>query len=147
MKYTLAILSLLAAFFVPAVSSKAAPQSQSNNAHVAGTLTDPSGAPVGEVQITAQPESSSTGQPVSRASSNDGAYSLSLPAGRYRLRFSRSSFTAREIVLTLAPGESRVLNLHLDLEPLSSSVIVTAQTVPTPTQQTTAPTDVISRKP
>src|ERR1700739_95873 len=107
MKNILAIFSLLAAFFVPAVRSKAAPQSQSNNAHLSGTLTDPSGAPVREVQITAQLESSSTGQPVSSASSNDGSYSLSLPAGRYRLRFARASFTVRENVLTLAPGESR----------------------------------------
>jgi len=146
MKNILAILSLLAAFFVPAVSSKAAPQSQSNNAHLAGTLADPLGAPVAEVHITAQPEASSSGQLASVTSSHDGAYSLSLPAGRYRLRFSRSSFAAREIVLSLASGESRILNLHLDLEPLSSSVVVTAQTVPTPAQQTTAPTDVISRE-
>jgi vitamin B12 transporter len=146
MKNKIALLSLLAAFFLPAVSSKAAPQSQSSKASLAGTLTDPSGAPVAEVQITAQPEASSAGQPVSVSSSTDGSYSLSLPAGRYRLRFSHSSFAAREIVLTLASGESRVLNLHLDLEPLSSSVIVTAQAVPSTVQQTTAPTDVISRE-
>jgi vitamin B12 transporter len=146
MKNKIAILSLLAAFVLSAVISKAAPQSQNNNAHLAGTLTDPSGAPVGEVQITAQPEASSAGQPVSAVSSNDGSYSVSLPAGRYRLRFSRSSFASREIVLTLASDESRVLNLHLDLEPLSSSVIVTGQTVPSTAQQTTAPTDVISRE-
>jgi vitamin B12 transporter len=146
MKNIIAVLSLLAASFLPVVSSKAAPQSQSNKASLAGTLSDPSGAPVCEVQITAQPEASSAGQPISVASSSDGSYSLSLPAGRYRLRFSRSSFAARELVLTLAPGESRVLNLHLDLEPLSSSVIVTAQSVPSTVQQTTAPTDVISRE-
>ena len=146
MKNLIAVLSLLAAFFVPAVSTKAAPQSQSDKAILAGTLTDPSGAPVAEVQITAQSEASSAGRPVSAVSSNDGSYSVSLPAGRYRLRFSRASFAAREIVLTLASGESRILNLHLDLEPLSSSVIVTGQSVPTPAQQTTAPTDVISRE-
>src|SRR5258708_11120259 len=146
MKNRIAILPLSAAFFVPAVTSKAAPQSQSNKATIAGTLTDPAGAPVGEVQVTAQPDASSAGQPVSVASSSDGSYSLSLAAGRYRLRFSRRSFAARELVLTLASGESRVLNLHLDLEPLSSSVVVTAQSVPTPAQQTTAPTDVISRE-
>src|SRR6266404_7072937 len=146
MKNRIAILSMFAAFFVPAVNSKAAPQSQSNKASIAGTLTDPAGTPVGEVQVTAQPDASSAGQSVSVASSSDGSYSLSLPAGRYRLRFSRKSFTARELVLTVASGESRVLNLHLDLEPLSSSVVVTAQSVPTPAQQTTAPTDVISRE-
>jgi len=146
MKNILAILSLLAAIFVPVLNSKAAPQSQSDKASLIGTLTDPSGAPVAEVQIIAQPEPSSAGQPVSVASSTGGSYSLSLPAGRYRLRFSRASFATREIALTLASGESRVLSLRLDLEPLSSSVIVTAQSVPTTAQETTAPTDVISRE-
>jgi vitamin B12 transporter len=146
MKTIFAVLSLLAVFFVSAVSSKAAPQSQSNKAILAGTLTDPSGAPVGEVQITAQPEASSAGQAVFAASSSDGSYSISLSPGRYRLRFSRNSFATRELVLTFSSGESRALNLHLDLEPLSSSVIVTGQTVPSTAQQTTAPTDVISRE-
>jgi vitamin B12 transporter len=146
MKNIIAVFSLLATLFVPAVSSKAAPQSQSNNASITGTLADPSGAPVGEVQITAQQDTSSARQPVSAVSSADGSYSISLPAGRYRLRFSHAAFSARELVLTLAPGESRVLNIHLDLEPLSSSVIVTGQTVPSTVQQTTAPTDVISRE-
>ncbi|HEV2101512.1 MAG TPA: TonB-dependent receptor [Candidatus Acidoferrum sp.] len=146
MKNLLAILSLLAAFFVPAVSSKAAPQSESSNAHLAGTLTDPSGAPVGQVQITAQLESSPGGEPFSAASSADGSYTISLPPGRYRLRFSHAAFSAREVALTLAPGEFRALNVHLELEPLSSSVVVTAQSVPTTVQQTTAPTDVISRE-
>jgi vitamin B12 transporter len=146
MKNTLAILSLLSAFFVPAVSSKAAPQSQENKAKVSGTISDPSGAPVGEVQVTAQSEASSTGQPVSVISSADGSYTIPLPAGRYRLRLSHASFSSRELVVILAPGESRVLNIHLDLEPLSSSVVVTAQSVPTTLQQTTAPTDVISRE-
>ena len=40
MKNILAALSLLAVFFVPVVSIKAVPQSQSNNAHLAGTLSD-----------------------------------------------------------------------------------------------------------
>jgi vitamin B12 transporter len=146
MKNRIAVLSLLAVFLVSPVSSKAAPQSQSSNAKLYGTFTDPSGAPVGEVQIIAQPDASSAGQSVSATSSTDGSYSLSLPAGRYRLRFSHSSFASREIVLTFAPGESHALNLRLDLEPLSSSVIVTGQTVPSTAQQTTAPTDVISRE-
>ena len=90
MKNTLAILSLLAAFFVFAVSIKAAPQSQENNVKVTGRLSDPSGAPVAEVQIIAQPETSSTGRAISVASFADGSYTISLPAGRYRLRFARA---------------------------------------------------------
>jgi vitamin B12 transporter len=146
MKNTLALLSLFAAFFVSAVRIDAAPQSQENNVKVSGRLSDPSGGPVGEVQVTAQSEAPSTGLSASVISSADGSYSISLPAGRYRLRFVHASFSPREAVLTLAPGESRVLNIHLDLEPLSSSVVVTAQSVPTTAQQTTAPTDVISRE-
>jgi vitamin B12 transporter len=146
MKNSLALFSLLAAFFVSAVSINAAPQPQENNVRVSGRLSDPSGAPVGEVQVTAQSEAPSTGQPASVISSADGSYTISLSAGHYRLRFSHASFSAREVVLTLAPGESRVVNVHLDLEPLSSSVIVTAQSVPATAQQTTAPTDVISRE-
>src|SRR5258708_13184993 len=119
MKNRIAILSLFVAFFVPAVNSKAAPQSQSNKATIAGTLTDPAGAPVGEVQVTAQPDASSAGQPVSVASSSDGSYSLSLPAGRYHLRFSRKSFAARQLFLTLPSGQSPFLNLHLHLHPPS----------------------------
>jgi vitamin B12 transporter len=107
-------------------------------------LTDPSGAPVSEVLITAQPDPSSTSQPLTAVSSADGSYSLSLPEGSYRVRFSRTSFTTREVAITLAPGESRVMNLHLELHPLSDSVIVTAQAIPATSDQTTAPTDVIS---
>ncbi len=146
MKNRIAVLSLLSAFFLIAVSPKALPQSPSTDAHLAGTLTDPSGSSVSAVHITAQLEASSASQPASTTSSADGGYSMSLPAGRYHLRFSRDSFTAREVALTLASGESRVLNLHLELEPLSDSVIVTAQSVPSTEAQTTAPTDVISRE-
>src|ERR1700739_2691365 len=136
MKNRIAVLSLLTVFLFFAVSSKAAPQSQSNQAILTGTLTDPSGAPVGEVQIIAQPDAPSAGQSVSATSPTEGSYSISLAAGRYRLRFSRSSFTPREIVLTLPAGESRVLNLRLDLEPLSSRVIVTGQSLASTAQQT-----------
>ena len=41
MKNILAILSLFAALFVPVVPSTGAPQSQTNNSRVTGTLTDP----------------------------------------------------------------------------------------------------------
>src|SRR5260370_12870110 len=125
MKNRISILYLFAALFVPAVTSKAAPQSQSNKATIAGTLTDPAGAPVGEVQVTAQPDASSAGQPVSVASSSDGSYSLSLPAGRYHLRFSPKSFAAPELHLTLASGDAPLVNLHPDVDPFPSTAVVT----------------------
>jgi vitamin B12 transporter len=146
MKNKIAVPALFAAFLLFPASPKVHSQSPSNNAHLAGTLTDPSGSSIGQASITAQPEPSATNHIITVSSSADGAYSLSLPAGRYRLRFSRSSFATREIALSLAPGESRVLNLRLELEPLSGRVIVTAQSLPATEQQTTAPTDVIARE-
>jgi len=146
MKNSIAVLSLLFASFLFSASSQAFPQSQNSNARLTGTLTDPSRAPISDVQIVAQPESVNSTQPIPASSSADGTYSLSLPPGAYRLRFARRPFTTREIRITVAPGESRVLDLHLELEPLSDSVIVTAQSLPATQQQTTAPTDVISRE-
>jgi vitamin B12 transporter len=145
MKNTFAILSLLAAFFVPALSFNAAPQSQTNKPTLTGTLTDPSGAPVSDAQVVAYLDSSSA-ESAKTVSAADGSYSLSLPPGRYRLRFSRDSFAPRDLTVTLVPGESRVLNVHMNIEPVSSSVVVTAQSLPSQPQQTTAPTEIISRE-
>ena len=125
-------------------------QSNSQLAHLSGTLTDSSGGAVADVQIQAKAESSPNSQsPNSRAwsakSSPNGEYSLDLPAGRYRVQFTRSSFTHRELTVNLAPGESYTFNLRLDLEPLSSNVVVTANTRPTELSQTPAPVDIIGR--
>src|SRR5271157_197594 len=48
---------LVTLFFVPAIP--AFPQSQVPDAHVSGTLTDPSGAGIGGVHVTARLENSS----------------------------------------------------------------------------------------
>jgi len=119
-------------------------QSPSATARLTGTLTDPSGAAVRGVMITVSGEGSGGPVVASTSSSENGEYSLELPAGRYRVRFSRESFANREVVLSLTPGERRELNLHLELLTFSDKVIVTAQTLPTNEQETTAPTDVIS---
>src|SRR5690349_666975 len=123
-------------------------QSNSQLAHLSGTLTDSSGGAVADVQIQAKAESSPNSQsPNSRAwsakSSPNGEYSLDLPAGRYRVQFTRSSFARRELIVNLSPGESHTLSLRLDLEPLSSNVVVTANTQPTELAQTPAPVDIV----
>jgi len=139
-----AVLSLAVAFLVFAAHSQALSQSQNTDSHITGTLTDPSGAAIAGAQITAQ--SLDSAEQATATSGSDGSYSLSLPPGHYRLRFSRTSFAARDASVTLGSGESRTLNLHLDLERLSESVVVTAQSLPTSAQQATVPTDVISRE-
>lgn len=135
---------LTALLFIPAIP--AFPQSQVSDAHVSGMLSDPSGAGIGGVQITAQLDNSAGAPPFSTTSSTDGAYQLSLPPGRYVVHFSHDPFAPRDFTWDLAPGESRTVDLRLELERLSSSVVVTAETEPVLQVQSTAPTDVITRE-
>ena len=118
-------------------------QSNSQPAHLSGTLTDSNGGGVGDVQVQARMEGSLNSHTWSTQSSPSGEYSLDLPSGRYRLRFTRPSFAMHELVIDLAPGESKKFNIRLDLEPLSSNVVVTAQAEPTLADQAAAPIDII----
>ena len=84
-------------------------------------------------------------RPVWKATSTAaGSYSLALPAGRYRLEFSRRPFATRKATLDLSAGESREFDLRMELEPSSSSVIVTAQAASRLVSRNTVPTDVIT---
>lgn len=132
---------LLIAFALPVFA-----QSRPQDAHIAGTITDASGRGVGGVRVTAQQDTAGSAQLWTATSATDGSYDLSLPPGRYHLHFSRESFSPRDFTLDLTAGESRTLPFRLDLEPLSANVIVTAQALPVTEQQTTAPTDVITRE-
>src|SRR5436853_63578 len=120
-------------------------QSQNNSefAHLSGTLTDANGGGIADVQVQARRDGSPSSQTWSAKSSAAGEYSLDLPAGRYRVRFTRSSFASREMVVDLAPGEPHVLSLRLGLAPLSANVVVTANTQPTELAHSPAPVDII----
>jgi len=144
---TFAVVPLFFSLFVSLLHcSPANSQTSSGDAHLNGLLTDPSGAAVTGVQIVALAESTAGAKKYSVVSDSDGAYSLTLAAGRYHVHFSRDSFSSRDVLVTLTAGETRVLNLQLSLERLSDHVIVTAESVPTEQPLTTAPTDVISRE-
>jgi vitamin B12 transporter len=138
------ILALL--FFISAIPAFS--QSQLPDAHVLGALTDPSGAGIGGVHVTAQLEGAvnANAQLLSATSTTDGAYRLSLPPGRYVIHFSRDPFAPREFNWDLSPGESRTVDLRLALERFSSSVVVTAEAEPVLRSQTIAPADVITRE-
>jgi hypothetical protein len=103
MKNFFVVLSVTFAFFVYPANSMAVPQTSTANAHLTGTLTDPSGAAVAGAQISAQATGSSA--QVTATSGADGSYSLNLPPGSYRIRFARTSFAAREINVSLDAGE------------------------------------------
>src|SRR5438105_12785757 len=118
-------------------------QTTSEFAHLSGTLTDANGGGIADVQVQARRDGSPSSQTWSAKSSAAGEYSLDLPAGRYRVRFTRSSFASREMVVDLAPGEPHVLSLRLGLAPLSANVVVTANTQPTELAHSPAPVDII----
>lgn len=125
----------------PGISLEA--QNDTRLAHLSGTLTDSNGGGITDAQVQARIEGSSNSETWSAKSSPGGEYSLDLPAGRYRVRFTRSSFASREMAIDLAPGESHTLSLSLDLAPLSSNVVVTAYTQPTELAHVPAPVDIV----
>jgi outer membrane cobalamin receptor len=120
-------------------------QSESSNAQVSGKVTDASGAGVGGVIVTAELEGAVNGQSWKATSTTDGQYTLRIPPGRYRIRFERSSFVRRDSVLQFGRGESPSLNVRLEIQPLSSNVVVTAEIEPVPSEQSLAPVTVITR--
>jgi vitamin B12 transporter len=140
---------LLLFFVLPAVllgfSFSAQAQNNSSDAHLSGTLLDPSGAGIPSVHITAHLEGDKNAQLWKASSTTDGAYRLSVPSGRYHVSFERSPFVTRDFTFDLSANQQRQLDLHLELEPLSTDVIVTAQAEPTLAEQTTAPVSVISK--
>jgi len=127
-------------------SSIATPAQTSENAELSGILLDSSGASVGGVHVAARSEGDHNARTWGTTSAADGTYRLTLPAGRYRMRFAGAAFAPREAVVELVAGQRRSLDLKLSLEPLSSSVVVTAQTEPALVNQTTASVTVLSRE-
>jgi vitamin B12 transporter len=141
------LLGVLASLIFFSTTALASPQSSSPDAQLKGSLLDASGAGVGGVQVVAQLANDPQSHLWKATSTTDGVYTLTLPPGNYHVVFQRKPFAAREFDLALtAAGEMRTLDLRLDLERLSSSVVVTAQAQPLQIQQTTAPVDVITRE-
>jgi vitamin B12 transporter len=97
------------------------------------------------VRITAQLEGVSETRVWAAASSADGAYTLTFPAGRYHVQFVRSPFVSRDFVLDFTANQQPTLDIKLQLERLAASVVVTAQAEPTLAQETAAPVTVITR--
>ena len=145
MKIRLLLFSVLPAVLL-GISFSVQAQNNPSDANLFGTLMDSSGAGVPNVHLTAQLEGDKNAQLWKASSNTDGAYSLSLPPGRYHFSFERAPFVRRDFVIDLPANQQRQLDLHLELEPLNSNVIVTAQAEPTLIDQTTAPVSVITRQ-
>lgn len=135
---------LLSAFLFAAVCSAQVP-GNSPDAHLTGTLLDPSGGGIGGVFVRAQLDGQATAPLWKSTSTTDGRYDLALPAGRYHVTFARPPFAPRDFLVALTAGEKQKLDLQMELERLSSRVVVTAEAEPRQVQETTAPVDIITR--
>jgi vitamin B12 transporter len=132
------------AFCIPVPHSHA--QTNLPDAHLTGTLLDASGGGIGGVHVSAQLDGQPQAEIWKATSTTDGKYDLRFPPGRYHIVFARSPFTSRDFVLEFAPGETRTLDLRMELERLSANVVVTAEAEPQEIQETTAPVTVITRE-
>lgn len=117
----------------------------SSNAVLSGHVTDRSGAAIANAQIVAQ--SFSHTQTAIRATSNSGgSFSLALPSGAYRVSVTSPQMATVEQQFTLRESEHREWNVRMELAPLSSRVIVSAQAEPAPANTVASPVTVITRQ-
>ena len=125
------------------IASSAAAQTQT--AAIAGVVTDPQGPVIADANITAEPIGS--GAPPARGvTSADGRFSLPVAPGRYRVTIARDSFASAIQEVSVAAGQTRDLQVRLSLEPLSSKVVVTAQSLPLDAESSPAPVTILTRK-
>lgn len=111
-----------------------------------GSLTDPSGAAVAGAKVSARRLDVTTNETFQTKSQADGRFELSLQPGRYRASIVHPSFAQVEEEFALAPGETREWNARLRLEPLASTVVVTAEREPIPAETASAPVDILTRE-
>jgi outer membrane cobalamin receptor len=115
-------------------------------ARLGGRLSDPSGAPIAGAVVTAQPQRAGAARPYRATSGANGRYELTIPEGQYFVRISDPSFATVERTIELRGGESVEWNPRLALEPLSSTVTVTADAEPMPVEDATSPVDIVTAK-
>src|SRR5579859_22177 len=125
------------------IASSAAAQSQT--AVISGVVTDPLGPVIADANVTV--ESLGSGTPAVRGVSGaDGRFSLSVLPGNYRVTIARDSFASAVQEVSVAAGQTRDLQVRLALEPLSSKVVITAQSLPLDAESSPAPVTILTRK-
>ncbi|MGH9780290.1 MAG: TonB-dependent receptor plug domain-containing protein, partial [Candidatus Acidiferrales bacterium] len=129
-------------FSLPGISNSLQAQS---NATISGRVTDRSGAVVAGAQIVV--EEISTNTIVKQLKSGaDGSYSVELPPGAYKIRIAHAQMAASEREFTLAAGEHRTWDARLELAPLASTVVVSAEAEPAPANTVASPVTILTRK-
>ncbi len=143
---TILLRVVLASVILISIHKSSSAQFSLPDAQLKGTLLDASGGGVGGVQVIAQLAGDSQAPRWKATSTTAGTYLLTLPPGRYHVVFQRAPFVAREFDLELASAPPRILDLRLELERVSSSVVVTAEAEPLQIQQTPASVTEITRE-
>ena len=118
-------------------------------AKLTGVVTDPAGRAVSGARVVATELQASGGTAAKSAgatSNEEGRYEVILPPGKYRVELTRDSFKRVEREIDISVEHANELDVKLQIEPLSASVVVTAQAVPTEAEQTSAPVTEITRE-
>jgi hypothetical protein len=133
-------LTLLSALFVPNMLAQSA-----GTSGLAGTITDPTGAAIPNVTVTAT--HTTTGQERTTVTGSDGQYKFSLlQPGDYKIRFSANGFKTFEIgSVTLNVTETPELNRTLEVGAQSEQITVEAAAETLQTQSSTLGTTVDSK--
>ncbi|MHB8527534.1 MAG: TonB-dependent receptor [Candidatus Acidiferrales bacterium] len=116
-----------------------------SNATISGRVTDRSGAAIAGARIIATPVSKS-GAPIQSTSRANGSYSIVLQPGEYRIRIVHPQMAPVERKISLAAGQHRTWNARLELAPLSSTVVVSAQAEPEPANTVASPLTILTRQ-
>lgn len=135
-------------FFVVAVLAFTVLTSAQSTATLTGRVTDRSGASISQASVTAEPissQESAAQSPTRVRTAVDGSYSLEVPAGRYRIRISAPEMTTVEQQFMFSAGHRREWNVRMELAPLSSQVVVSAQAEPAPANTVASPVTVLTR--
>ena len=116
-----------------------------STATLTGKITDPTDAVITGAKISAQPLDSA-GKLATTQSGQAGNFSFALTTGRYRVSIERKGFVTAKQELTLAAGETRTWDVRLELEKLSSNVVVTATAQPMTAETTPALVDIVTKQ-
>ncbi|MHB8542277.1 MAG: TonB-dependent receptor [Candidatus Acidiferrales bacterium] len=116
-----------------------------SNATISGRVTDRSGAAIAGARIIATPVSKS-GAALHAKSGANGAYSIGLAPGEYRIRIEHPQMAPAERKLTFAAGQHRTWDARLALASLSSTVVVSAQAEPEPANTVASPVTILTRQ-
>jgi vitamin B12 transporter len=139
LRFLFSVVSLIVFSLAPPIAAQ--PQS----ATLTGTITDPRGASIAGAQINVE-QIPSVGEPAHAVSGSDGRYSLTVAPGRYRVTISRDSFAQVVQEIIIGSDDKREWNIRMTLEPLSSKVVVTAQTLPLDADSSPAPVTILTRQ-